>query len=126
MREYKSGKSPRTTALPERWWDKRPKPVDNGMRTLERLIGPAAYRGAHRRTLSGDRRRSGQQKDRRYIMDTQPGQKGIPTHGNPAEGLARRPTARPEQVERIQNISRKTKPSIRGNMGDEDDFQDFS
>ena len=48
MREYKSGKSPRTSALPERWWDKRPKPVDKGMRTLERLIGPAAYRGAHR------------------------------------------------------------------------------
>ena len=124
MREYKSGKSPRTTPLPERWWDKRPKPVDKGMRTLERLIGPAAYRGAHRRTLGGDDRRSGQQRDRRYIMDTQPGQRGIPTHGNPAEGPARRPTARPEQVDRIQNISRKTNPGSRRNSDDE--FQDFS
>lgn len=126
MRELKSGKTARTSPLPERWWDKRPKPVDKGMRTLERLIGPAAYRGAHRRTLGTGDRRSGRQRDRRYIMDTQPDQRGIPTHGNPSEGMARRPTARPEQVERIQSISRKTNIGIRKNNDEEDDFQDFS
>ena len=96
------------------------------MRTLERLIGPAAYRGAHRRTLSGGDRRSGQQRDRRYIMETQPGKRGIPTHGNPTESPARRPTARPEQVDRIQNISRKTNVGIRRSAEDVDEFQDFS
>ena len=126
MREYKSGKSPRTSVLPDRWWDKRPKPVDKGMRTLERLIGPAAYRGAHRRTLSGGDHRSGQQRDRRYIMETQPGKRGIPTHGNPIEGPSRRPTARPEQVDRIQDISRKTNLGIRRSAEDADEFQDFS
>ncbi len=125
MREFKSGKSPRTSPLPERWWDKRPKPVDKGMRTLERLIGPAAYRGSHRRTLGGERR-SGQQRDRRYIMETQPGKRGIPTHGHPAEGPARRPTARPEQVDRIQNITRKTNVGLRRDAEEIDDFQDFS
>ena len=126
MREFKSGKAPRTGPLPERWWDKRPKPVDKGMRTLERLIGPAAYRGSHRRTLGTGDRSSGQQRDRKYIMETKPGQRGIPTHGNPAEGPSRRPTARPEQVDRIQKISRKTNIDIRSNADDNDEFQDFS
>ena len=126
MREFKSGKSPRTSPLPERWWDKRPKPVDKGMRTLERLIGPAAYRGSHRRSLGAGGRRSGQQRDRRYIMDTEPGERGIPTHSNPTEGPYKRPTSRPEQVDRIQSISRKTSIGKRRQDDESDDFQDFS
>ena len=126
MREFKSGKSPRTSPLPERWWDKRPKPVDKGMRTLERLIGPAAYRGSHRRSLGAGGRRSGQQRDRRYIMDTQPGERGIPTHSNPSEGPYKRPTSRPEQVDRIQSISRKTSIGKRRHDDESDEFQDFS
>ena len=125
----KSSRLARAQPLPERWWTKRPKPVDKGMRTLERLIGPAAYRGSHRRSLGiqGKRVESGRQRDRRPIIDTLPGQKGIPTHTNPSEGAARRPSARPEQVERIQIIRRNpVKKSKRKNTDDDDGFQDFS
>ena len=52
MRDMKASRLARSQPLPERWWTKRPKPIDKGMRTLERLIGPAAYRGVHRRSLS--------------------------------------------------------------------------
>ena len=107
MRDMKSSRLARAQPLPERWWTKRPKPVNKGMRTLERLIGPAAYRGTHRRSLGiqGKQLQSGRQRERRPIMDTRPDQRGIPTHTNPDEGAARRPTARPEQVKRIQDIS---------------------
>ncbi|MBN17101.1 MAG: hypothetical protein CMB37_02940 [Euryarchaeota archaeon] len=130
MRELKSGRLARAQPLPDRWWTKRPKPVDKGMRTLERLIGPAAYRGAHRRSLgrSSDLK-TGQQRDRRHIMETRPEQRGIPVHSNANEGGARRPTSRPEQVQRIQNISRgppKRKNRDRQVTDEEDDFQDFS
>ncbi len=129
MRDLKSSRLARAQPLPERWWTKRPKPVDKGMRTLERLIGPAAYRGAHRRSLGiqGKNLQSGRQRDRKPIIDTLPGKKGIPTHSNPTEGAARRPTGRPEQVQRIQKISRAPpKKSKRNNIQDTDDFQDFS
>ena len=125
----KSSRLARAQPLPERWWTKRPKPLDKGMRTLERLIGPAAYRGAHRRSLGiqGNKLPSGIQKDRRPIMETGPGKRGIPTHSHPSEGPARRPSARPEQVQRIQNISRNPdKKSKRDTAEDADDFQDFS
>ena len=59
-------------------------------------------------------------------LETQPGKRGIPTHGNPTEGPARRPTGRPEQVDRIQDISRKTNVGIRRSAEDVDEFQDFS
>ena len=128
MREMKSSRLARAQPLPERWWTKRPKPVDKGMRTLERLIGPAAYRGAHRRSLGMQGKlESGRQRDRKPIMDTRPGKRGIPIHSNPDEGAARRPTARPEQVKRIQDISRgPNKKSRRSNNDEHDGFQDFS
>ena len=130
MREMKSSRLARSQPLPDRWWTKRPKPVDKGMRTLERLIGPAAYRGSHRRSLGiqGKQLESGRQRDRKPIMDTRPGQRGIPTHSNPDEGTARRPTSRPEQVQRIQKISRipESKSDRRNQDDTEDDFQDFS
>jgi hypothetical protein len=130
MREMKSSRLARSQPLPDRWWTKRPKPVDKGMRTLERLIGPAAYRGSHRRSLGiqGKQLESGRQRDRKPIMDTRPGQRGIPTHSNPDEGTARRPTSRPEQVQRIQKISRipESKSNRRNQDDTEDDFQDFS
>ena len=128
MREMKSSRLARAQPLPERWWTKRPKPVDKGMRTLERLIGPAAYRGAHRRSLGiQGKLESGRQRDRKPIMDTRPGKRGIPIHSNPDEGAARRPTARPEQVKRIQDISRgPAKKSRRDGKDQYDDFQDFS
>jgi hypothetical protein len=60
-------------------------------------------------------------------MDTLPGSKGIPTHSNPTEGAARRPTGRPNQVQRIQNISRSpAKKSKRNDTQESDEFQDFS
>jgi len=129
MREMKSSRLARAQPLPDRWWTKRPKPVDKGMRTLERLIGPAAYRGAHRRSLGiqGKKLESGQQRDRMPIMDTRPDKRGIPIHSNPDEGTARRPTTRPEQVKRIQNISRgPSKKPRRAEKDEHDDFQDFS
>ena len=129
MRDMKSSRLARAQPLPERWWTKRPKPVDKGMRTLERLIGPAAYRGTHRRSLGiqGKQLQSGRQRERRPIMDTRPDQRGIPTHTNPGEGAARRPTARPEQVKRIQDISRMpSKKSKRRDDSENDEFQDFS
>ena len=130
MRDMKASRLARSQPLPERWWTKRPKPIDKGMRTLERLIGPAAYRGVHRRSLStqGMNLQSGIQKERRPIMDTRPDQRGIPTHSNPTEGAARRPTGRPEQVQRIQKISRtpNKKPKRKSNGNDVDEFEDFS
>ena len=129
MRDMKSSRLARAQPLPERWWTKRPKPLDKGMRTLERLIGPAAYRGAHRRSLGiqGKQLPSGIQEDRRPIMETGPGKHGIPTHNLPSEGPARRPSSRPEQVQRIQKISRKPGKNIKDeNADDTDDFQDFS
>ena len=129
MREMKSSRLARAQPLPDRWWTKRPKPVDKGMRTLERLIGPAAYRGSHRRSLGiqGKQLQSGRQKERRPIMDTSPDMRGIPTHSNPSEGAARRPSARPEQVQRIQNITRVAeKKTKRKDSQDDDEFQDFS
>ena len=130
MRDMKSSRLARAQPLPERWWTKRPKPMDKGMRTLERLIGPAAYRGAHRRSLGiqGKQLQSGVQRERRPIMETGPGKRGIPTHSNPTEeGPARRPSARPEQVQRIQKISRTpSKKPRRRTEDDVDDFQDFS
>tara|TARA_B100000214_G_C23841200_1_gene568879 strand:- start:212 stop:400 length:189 start_codon:yes stop_codon:yes gene_type:complete len=62
-------------------------------------------------------------------METRPEQRGIPVHSNANEGGARRPTSRPEQVQRIQNISRgppKRKNRDRQVTDEEDDFQDFS
>ena len=129
MRDMKSSRLARAQPLPERWWTKRPKPLDKGMRTLERLIGPAAYRGSHRRNLGIQSKQleSGIQEERRPIMETGPGKRGIPTHTNPSEGAARRPSARPEQVQRIQKISRKPdKKSSRKTTDDADDFRDFS
>ena len=127
MRDMKSSRLARAQPLPERWWTKRPKPVDKGMRTLERLIGPAAYRGTHRRSLGIQGKKTGMAKSRRPIMDTLPDERGIPTHSNPQEGAARRPTARPEQVDRIQSISRQpVKKSKRTSDEITDDFQDFS
>ena len=130
MRDMKSSRLARALPLPERWWTKRPKPMDKGMRTLERLIGPAAYRGAHRRSLGiqGKQLQSGVQRERRPIMETGPGKRGIPTHSNPTEeGPARRPSARPEQVQRIQKISRTPSKKPRRRTDDDvDDFQDFS
>ena len=41
-------KLPRTKPLPNEWWRKRPKPYEMEGRVLERLIGPAAYRGMTR------------------------------------------------------------------------------
>jgi len=129
MRDMKSSRLARAQPLPERWWTKRPKPVDRGMRTLERLIGPAAYRGTHRRSLGiqGKQLESGRQKDRRPIMDTRPDRRGIPVHSNPSEGAARRPTTRPEQVKRIQDITKiPSKNPKRRDDEKSDEFQDFS
>jgi tetratricopeptide (TPR) repeat protein len=119
MRELKSSRAARSQPLPERWWTKRPKPIDQDMRTLERLIGPAAYRGAHRRSLGIRRQelRAGVQSDRRPVMDTKPGQHGIPTHSNPMEQTGpKRPSSRPAAVDRVQGAGparpgRRPKPS---------------
>ena len=127
MRDMKSKRMARTQPLPENWWTKRPKPMDKEMRTLERLIGPAAYRGAHRRSLGGRNRklRAGVQKERRPVMETRPDSREIPTHSNPTEGGGPRlPSARPQQVERKQDDARmKRVPKKRRK---DDDFQDFS
>ncbi len=129
MRDMKTKKLARTTPLPESWWNKRPKPVDRDMRTLERLIGPAAYRGAHRRILGGRgsrELRAGVQEERRPIMDTAPGHRGIPTHSNPEEfgGGPKLPSARPEQVQRKQGTRRK-KSNGKGTSRN-DEFEDFA
>jgi tetratricopeptide (TPR) repeat protein len=127
MRDLKSRKIARTKPLPESWWTKRPKPIESDMRTLERLIGPAAYRGAHRRSLGGRgsrELRAGVQRERRPVMDTSPIGRGIPTHSNPREfgGGPKLPSARPKQVQKQQDTKGKKK-----SMPTEgDEFENFS
>jgi len=52
-------KLPRTKPLPKDWWKKRPKPYEMEGRVLERLIGPAAYRGMTRMRLQEQPQASG-------------------------------------------------------------------
>ena len=91
-------KLPRTKPLPRDWWRKRPKPYEMEGRVLERLIGPAAYRGMTRLRLqdvkqsdSHERRAErGQQTQRRQRRDE--GATGAPVvhhrggPGDPGEG----------------------------------------
>ena len=44
-RELRNRPLARCNPLPVEWWNKRPKPVEKEQRILEKLIGPAAYRG---------------------------------------------------------------------------------
>jgi hypothetical protein len=101
MREMQTGKLARTKPLPDLWWTKTPKPMGKQMRTLERLIGPAAYRGVHRRKLSEGRElRAGVQQERKPVMDTSPEQRGIPTHSIRGEPAGQRlPSQRPAAVD---------------------------
>lgn len=134
MREINSGKLARTKPLPDLWWTKKPKPMGKQMRTLERLIGPAAYRGVHRRKLSEGRQlRAGVQHERKPVMDTKPEARGIPTHSiRKEDGGQRLPSQRPAAVDegRAQrdNIRQKgekssgpKRPSTRPRGRDEDD-----
>jgi hypothetical protein len=130
MRDLKSSRLARTQPLPEHWWTKRPKPMEREMRTLERLIGPAAYRGVHRRSLGGREQKltAGVQQDRRPIMDTRPDQRGIPTHSNPLERPGPRlPSQRPENLKRKLGGVRRPSPRPRGiqRSDDADDFKEI-
>ena len=91
----KSEKLARCRPLPLEWWNKRPKPVGKEMRVLERLIGPAAYRGRQMRDRIAEHGGGvGVTAPRVPIMDTTPEQRGIPTHSiKSEEGFARRPNS---------------------------------
>ncbi len=86
---------PRCTPLPVEWWNKRPKPVETGQRALERLVGPAAYRGKNLRTaLASDR--TGKDTSRVPIMETDVEGKQVPIHSIKSEkATMKRPGRRP-------------------------------
>jgi tetratricopeptide (TPR) repeat protein len=98
--DLKSERPARSKPLPIEWWNKRPKPVDKEMRVLERLIGPAAYRGRQMRTKLEEQKVVGSGSTPRVpMMDTSPGERGIPTHSiKSEEGFARRPKFVPEKT----------------------------
>jgi tetratricopeptide (TPR) repeat protein len=99
--DLKSEKPARSKPLPIEWWNKRPKPIDKEMRVLERLIGPAAYRGRQIRTsLESQREAAGALSPRIPMMDTSPRQRDIPTHSIKSEdNFARRPQSRSKQTQ---------------------------
>ena len=114
MRELKSNKLARTKPLPPLWWTKRPKPIDDSKRTLERLIGPAAYRGFNRRQLAQDEGTpltTGRVRERKFVMDTAPESRGIPTYNladteepAPKRGIGRTAPSRPRTQRRPADL----------------------
>ena len=85
----------RCSPLPVEWWNKRPKPVRKEQRALEVLIGPAAYRGRSMRS-SITSEKSGDSTERVPIMETNLGQKHIPSHSIVSESAGiKRPSSRP-------------------------------
>ena len=87
-------KMARCTPLPVEWWNKRPKPMVKEQRVLERLIGPAAYSRRTSRKELGER--DSKPSPRIPIMDTDTGERHIPTHSIKSESKGpRRPSSRP-------------------------------
>lgn len=99
--DLKSERPARAKPLPIEWWNKRPKPVDKEMRTLERLIGPAAYRGRQiRSNLNEQQEVTSDLSPRVPMMDTSPQQRAIPTHSiKSEEGFAKRPGDRTRKTQ---------------------------
>jgi len=90
-RELRNSPLARCTPLPLEWWNKRPKPVEKEQRILEKLIGPAAYRGRQIRDAIGSDTIN-DKKERVPIMETDLEKKHIPTHSIKSEYKgARRP-----------------------------------
>lgn len=92
-KQLKKSTMARCTPLPVEWWNKRPKPVGKEKRVLEKIIGPAAYRGRQiRDAMSSD---TDQKSERVPIMDTDTDKKNIPTHSIKSEfGGVKRPSTR--------------------------------
>ena len=97
VRELRTKQLARTEPLPDEWWDKRPKPMEQDMRVLEKLIGPAAYRGRQLRgSMASATSTGGMVGDRVPVMQTDPGARNIPTHSIKEElDGPRRPTSKP-------------------------------
>lgn len=95
--DLRSRQLARTEPLPNEWWDKRPKPMKQDMRVLEKLIGPAAYRGRQLRGGLASGSAGGGSVDARVpVMQTDPGARNIPTHSIKEEHDGpRRPSSRP-------------------------------
>ena len=95
--ELRSRQLARTEPLPGEWWNKRPKPMEQDMRVLEKLIGPAAYRGRQLRgTVASAAATGGGAGARVPVMETDTGARNIPTHSIKEEDEGpRRPSSRP-------------------------------
>ncbi|MDP6379554.1 MAG: tetratricopeptide repeat protein, partial [Candidatus Thalassarchaeaceae archaeon] len=93
-KQLKKGNLARCSPLPVEWWNKRPKPVGKEQRVLEKMIGPAAYRGRQiRDAITSDT--SGKASERVPIMETDLKKKNIPTHSIKSEyGGVKRPSSR--------------------------------
>tara|TARA_A100001037_G_scaffold28747_1_gene22902 strand:- start:1150 stop:3894 length:2745 start_codon:yes stop_codon:yes gene_type:complete len=86
----------RCSPLPTEWWNKRPKPVKKEKRVLEKLIGPAAYRGKQIRNLTGAA--DATDGERVPIMETNLEEKHIPTHSIKSQNTGpKRPSSRPSK-----------------------------
>ncbi|MDP7312883.1 MAG: tetratricopeptide repeat protein, partial [Candidatus Thalassarchaeaceae archaeon] len=92
-KQLKKATLARCSPLPVEWWNKRPKPVGKEQRVLEKIIGPAAYRGRQiRDAMSSD---TSKESERVPIMDTDTEKKNIPTHSIKSEfGGVKRPSTR--------------------------------
>ncbi len=93
-KQLKKGYLARCSPLPVEWWNKRPKPVGKEQRVLEKIIGPAAYRGRQiRDAITSDT--FGKASERVPIMETDLKKKNIPTHSIKSEyGGVKRPSSR--------------------------------
>ena len=93
-KQLKKGYLARCSPLPVEWWNKRPKPVGKEQRVLEKMIGPAAYRGRQiRDAITSDT--FGKASERVPIMETDLKKKNIPTHSIKSEyGGVKRPSSR--------------------------------
>ncbi|MBC8437891.1 MAG: hypothetical protein H8D82_01325, partial [Euryarchaeota archaeon] len=109
QRKLRNNNPARCSPLPVEWWNKRPKPVNKETRALEKLIGPAAYRGRHLRTeLASDR--SGSPSQRKRIMDTDPSEKDIPIHSIKSESSRFKRPGQSKPTERSGPEVRKRGP----------------
>ena len=95
VKELRAGQLARTEPLPDEWWNKRPKPMEQNMRVLEKLIGPAAYRGRQLRGQMDTGGSIGPKGARVPVMEDNPTARNIPTHSTKEEGGPKRPSSRP-------------------------------
>ena len=83
-REMRKNPMARCSPLPVEWWNKSPKPVEKDQRILEKLIGPAAYRGRQIRDAINTENTE-EKAERVPIMETDLDRKHIPTHSIKSE-----------------------------------------